>query len=176
MRYFFTFLFLLLNLVSRAQFIHGFAFSHITTEDGIGMASNVVCSIFQDSKGYYWVGTANGLQRFDGSKFVAFSVNKPGSDKLPHAEITQIIEVDQGKLILSIPSLREFGLFDPFDFSYHRIPVKSNAFLPIRSEFYLWKTTNGEVYMNILRYGILHFDKKQKLCSFCHWLQQYARH
>ncbi|HPH83833.1 MAG TPA: two-component regulator propeller domain-containing protein [Ferruginibacter sp.] len=161
MRYFFTLLFLLFNLVSGAQFIHGFAFSHITTDDGIGLASNVVRCIFQDNKGYYWVGTANGLQRFDGSKFVSFSVSKPGSDKLPHAEITQIIEVGKGKLILAIPSLREFGLFDPFDFSYHRIPVKSNAFLPVRSEFFLWKATNGEVYMNIPKYGILRFDAKQ---------------
>ncbi len=42
-------------------------FQHITSKDGL--ASNKANCIFQDSKGYYWVGTDNGLQRFDGKNF-----------------------------------------------------------------------------------------------------------
>ena len=54
----------------------GFAFTHFSTADGTGLASNMVGSIYQDEKGFIWVGTANGLQRFDGSKFIEFLSSK----------------------------------------------------------------------------------------------------
>ena len=42
-------------------------FQHITSKDGL--RSDKATCIMQDSKGYYWVGTDNGLQRFDGKNF-----------------------------------------------------------------------------------------------------------
>ena len=42
-------------------------FQHITSKDGL--AADKANCIFQDSKGYYWVGTDNGLQKFDGKNF-----------------------------------------------------------------------------------------------------------
>src|SRR6266705_5357095 len=44
-----------------------YVFQHITSKDGL--ASDKANCIFQDSKGFYWVGTDNGLQRFDGKNF-----------------------------------------------------------------------------------------------------------
>ncbi len=44
-------------------------FQHITAKDGL--ASDKANSILEDSKGYYWVGTENGLQRFDGKYFIS---------------------------------------------------------------------------------------------------------
>jgi signal transduction histidine kinase/ligand-binding sensor domain-containing protein len=41
-----------------------------------GLSQSVVNCIFQDSKGYIWVGTQNGLNRFDGYNFEVFT-NKP---------------------------------------------------------------------------------------------------
>lgn len=38
-----------------------------TTKDGL--ASNLVTKIFQDSKGYLWIGTDEGISVFDGDKF-----------------------------------------------------------------------------------------------------------
>ena len=55
---------LLLHTTLPAQ--RGFTFNRISTDDGIGLSSNVVYSIYQDKKGFIWTGTANGLQRFDG--------------------------------------------------------------------------------------------------------------
>ncbi|HYK47558.1 MAG TPA: two-component regulator propeller domain-containing protein [Parafilimonas sp.] len=43
-------------------------FQHITSKDGL--ASDKANCILQDSKGFYWVGTDNGLQRFDGKNFI----------------------------------------------------------------------------------------------------------
>ena len=37
-----------------------------------GLSLNTVMSIFQDSKGFIWIGTKNGLNRFDGHNFKIF--------------------------------------------------------------------------------------------------------
>jgi ligand-binding sensor domain-containing protein/two-component sensor histidine kinase len=47
-----------------------YAFRHITRENGL--ASNNVLAITQDHQGYIWIGTDNGLQKFDGYDFTNF--------------------------------------------------------------------------------------------------------
>jgi signal transduction histidine kinase/ligand-binding sensor domain-containing protein len=44
-----------------------YVFQHLTSKDGLA-SDNVTC-IFQDSKGFYWLGSENGLQKFDGKNF-----------------------------------------------------------------------------------------------------------
>ena len=151
----------LLYALTQAQ--QGFAFTRFSTADGSGLASNMVCCVYQDEKGFIWVGTANGLQRFDGSKFIEFSSNKKGGDEMPHADIFQIVSSDSGKLILAMRGINELGLFDPSDFSYKKIRVQTAVPLPPRAEFRVWKTADGNIYMTVLRFGILQYDKKNNV-------------
>lgn len=51
-------------------------FKHFKVEDGL--SHNTVLSILQDSKGFMWFGTKNGLNRFDGYNFKVFQ-NDPES-------------------------------------------------------------------------------------------------
>lgn len=62
--------------------------SHFSTEDGL--VQNNVLSIAQDSKGFMWFGTENGLSRFDGARWRSFKqiiapVNKPSAPTLIRA-------------------------------------------------------------------------------------------
>jgi signal transduction histidine kinase/ligand-binding sensor domain-containing protein len=59
--------------IIRAQ-QQNYVFQNFTAKDGI--ASDKVNCTLQDSKGFYWVGTDNGLQRFDGKNFS----NLPGDE------------------------------------------------------------------------------------------------
>ncbi|MEJ7588747.1 MAG: two-component regulator propeller domain-containing protein, partial [Ferruginibacter sp.] len=152
---------MLLTFLPKLNTAQNFTFNRFTTDDGIGLSSNVVNSIHQDEKGFIWVGTANGLQRFDGRKFIQFNSIKRDSDRLPDARLFQIIPADSGRLFLSFRAIREFGIFDPADFSYKKIPLKTLKEIPARAEFYAWKDASGQVYLNILRYGILQFDKNE---------------
>lgn len=152
---------LLLLLCKPSDGQQGFAFTHITTDDGIGLASNLVTSLYQDEKGYIWAGTGNGLQRFDGSKFIGMSTYKAGRDNLLHARLSQIVPADSGKLILASFILREFGLFDPATFIYQKIVLKPSKKIPPRSEYRLWKDSKREIYLTVQDYGILHYNKKE---------------
>lgn len=48
--------------------IEGVRFESITNKDGL--SHNTVRSIMQDSRGFMWIGTINGLNRYDGHKFI----------------------------------------------------------------------------------------------------------
>lgn len=48
----------------------GYYFRHFTTDDGL--SHNTVFSVIQDRKGFIWLGTKDGLNRFDGFNFKKF--------------------------------------------------------------------------------------------------------
>ncbi|MFU8811757.1 MAG: ligand-binding sensor domain-containing protein [Balneolaceae bacterium] len=61
-----------------------------------GLSESVVHSILQDQKGYLWIGTGFGLNRFNGHEFRQFYE----SDGLPDTRINTIFEDDRGRLWL----------------------------------------------------------------------------
>jgi hypothetical protein len=64
------------------------ALRHYTVADGL--AHEAVTRVFQDSRGYIWFATADGVSRFDGHHFETYR----SADGLPRSLITQIGETD----------------------------------------------------------------------------------
>lgn len=60
-----------------------------------GLVANPVRRIYQDSKGFIWIGTGEGLSRYDGYQFTNFTT----ANGLSHDFINSIFEVD-GKLLI----------------------------------------------------------------------------
>jgi len=68
-----------------------------TTDNGLPSSS--VTAITQTPDGYLWVGTYNGLVRFDGARFVTFDpANVPA---LAHARVRKLAVDDQGTLYIN---------------------------------------------------------------------------
>ncbi len=68
------------------------AFRHFTTADGL--VSNQINTLFRDSKGILWVGTASGLDRYDAYRFSHFAQE----DGLPGLYIVYITEDTLGQV------------------------------------------------------------------------------
>ncbi len=78
-----------------AQFKH--QFDHLTSKDGL--LDDMVYSIFQDSKGYIWIGGKAGLQRYDGYNFLNFTYNpKKPEQGLQEMVIRHIMEASDGTI------------------------------------------------------------------------------
>ena len=69
-----------------------FSFQSYGIQEGLGNLS-VLC-LFQDRIGFIWVGTEDGLYRYDGQSFQVYGVN----DGLPSSYVTDVIEDTQGRL------------------------------------------------------------------------------
>ena len=65
-----------------------------------GLPSNSIRNIYQDSKGFLWLGTLNGLSRYDGNSFLNFQpeINANGRISLIDNRINRVIEDQNGFL------------------------------------------------------------------------------
>src|SRR4029077_17552391 len=68
------FLLLLISLPALTQDIKRYSFTHYGSAEGV--ISNEVIGVVQDDAGYIWVGSTNGLQRYDGIRFISFRNRK----------------------------------------------------------------------------------------------------
>ncbi|HJS18354.1 MAG TPA: two-component regulator propeller domain-containing protein [Anaerolineales bacterium] len=69
-------------------------FDHISIEQGLSQSS--VRVIFQDSRGFMWFGTEDGLNRYDGYNFKIFKPDPDVSSSLSDRYITAILEDHEG--------------------------------------------------------------------------------
>ena len=82
--------------------IHGIRFEHIGTREGLSQV-NVNC-IIQDSRDFMWVGTRNGLNRYDGYKFITYRYDSKNDNSLSNNLITDIAEDREGNIWIATQS------------------------------------------------------------------------
>jgi signal transduction histidine kinase/ligand-binding sensor domain-containing protein/DNA-binding response OmpR family regulator len=65
---------------------------HYSTEDGL--SHDIITCIFKDREGFMWFGTWNGINRFDGQRFVTYKSFPGDQSTLKSNRIDQIVEDD----------------------------------------------------------------------------------
>lgn len=74
-----------------------FGYNVWTADDGL--PQNVIRGVYQDSQGYLWVATLDGLARFDGVRFVLFDKN--GTEGIRSSRFSAIHGAENGDIWLS---------------------------------------------------------------------------
>ena len=72
-------------------------FEHIGTSLGLSQ-SNVMC-ILQDSRGFMWFGTRDGLNKYDGYKFTVYKYDAANPNSLGQNTIQDIAEDPDGNFL-----------------------------------------------------------------------------
>jgi signal transduction histidine kinase/ligand-binding sensor domain-containing protein len=65
-----------------------------------GLSSSIISAILQDKRGFIWVGTSNGLNRYDGYNFVVYKNNPSDSASLPDNVVKTIFEDHDKQLFI----------------------------------------------------------------------------
>jgi signal transduction histidine kinase/ligand-binding sensor domain-containing protein/DNA-binding response OmpR family regulator len=71
-------------------------FEHIGTREGLSQID--VSSIIQDSRGFMWIGTGNGLNRYDGYKFINYTHDPDDEYSISNNVITDLAEDRNGNV------------------------------------------------------------------------------
>ncbi len=111
-----------LFLINTLQAQNHIAFNHLTVEDGLSQSS-VTC-IFQDSKGFMWFGTQDGLNRYDGYNIKVFKNDPEDTTSLINNFIFSIYEDTSGALYIENQG-GGFQRYDPRHESFIRFPKDS---------------------------------------------------
>ncbi len=117
-----------------------------------GLAHQNVRCIVQGSRGYLWMGTANGLSRFDGELFVNYGLEHG----LPGAMISTLLEIEPGVLFLGT----ETGLFhfDARAANPTAVPVSRDP-AATGSIFQLHRDAGGRIWAGAER-GLFRLDRE----------------
>jgi len=85
-----------LNAQTKNNFQDDLKFQHFTSANGLSQRS--VMTILQDKKGYLWFGTRDGLNKFDGNKFIVYRHNLSDSKSISNNNVHCIYEDSYGNL------------------------------------------------------------------------------
>ena len=93
-------------------------FEHYSSEDGL--SHNYISQILQDRDGYIWISTWYGLNRFDGNRFVNYTVRPGDYSNLSHNRILSLSEDAAGYLWVTT-----------YDNSIFRFDAESEKFVAV---------------------------------------------
>ena len=105
----YIFCFLLLAFTAAGQGARQYTFTHYGVSSGL--ASNEATASLQDEYGFVWVATNNGLQRFDGQRYLSFRHEKGDTTSIPHNFVTQLL-LDKKKNLWILTGDGKVGTFD----------------------------------------------------------------
>ncbi len=104
------------TLTLSADAIPDMKFRRLDTRDGLSN-SQVNC-VFRDSRGFLWMGTAYGLNRYDGYRFKTFYSNRLDSTSMRDNFTYEIMEAYDGKLWMR--QNMSYSVYDPVTESFER--------------------------------------------------------
>ena len=104
-------------------------FSYLTVEEGL--SSNTIHCVFQDSKGFMWFGTDDGLNMFDGYEIKKFNTSFNDSLSLSGNSVHKIIEDSQGRLWIATNN--GIDIFRRDRMSFDHVPLIQSDTLPFQN-------------------------------------------
>ncbi len=164
---FFTFLFCIFLIsgsysYSQAQGISNFHFKNYQVNDGL--SQNTVNTILQDKKGFLWVGTKDGLNKFDGNNFTVYRYQE---DKvsLGNNSVVSLEEGNNGELYvgtdggLYVMNMKD-EIFESIESKLNITTKKINSVtsMLLDDKGCLWITTGAQ--------GVFLYDPHQKKLDY----------
>lgn len=142
------------------------AFDHYTIEQGLSQSS--VYAVMQDHLGFIWIGTEDGLNRFDGYNFTVFRNDPEDPDSLNNSYVRAIYEDSSGVLWIGTygGGLNRFDRDAEQFSSYHHDPQNPNS-LSDNQVLSLYEDRAGNLWIGTRKGGLDRFDRQKE--EFIHY-------
>ncbi len=155
---------------------HGKVFSSWQFTITNGLSSNSITAIYQDSKGFVWIGTEDGLNKYYGEKFEEFKHVSADESTISGNCIMCITEDLKGQIWIGTKRggvsvyNRETGKFR----SYHHNPENSKS-IPDNDIYGFNITRNGEIWIKTENFLSRYNPESDDFTSFGHFSNLFKR-
>lgn len=131
--------------------------SYLTTQNGL--SNNSVISIFQDRYGFMWLGTVDGLNKYDGYSFITFRNKTNDTTSLPSSRITCINEDNTNEIWIG--TLKGICVYNPVTGQFKTAYYRQNNVLHKLSRAIrdIKKISNGSMLVATAGKGLVVFAK-----------------
>jgi ligand-binding sensor domain-containing protein len=118
-----------------------------------GLATDQVLTIYQDPHNYLWIGSSNGLQRFDGRTFMTYQMLTP--EKQPSKPVSEILADPNGKMWLRVGE--DYGSYLPEKQLFTKVPFEKKEDRNLGES--LWIDSKGNVFVILNNNKLLWIDQ-----------------
>jgi PAS domain S-box-containing protein len=164
----FKFIILLISIVINLPVLalqQNIKFQHLSLEDGLSQST--VYAILQDSQGFIWFGTQDGLNKYDGYEFTVYRHDPSDAYSLSHNEIFAIYEDSNGTLWIG--TSKGLNRFDRQKNRFIRYLHKNTNSLSHNSIWSIYEDNMGILWIGTDGGGLSQFDRHQnQFLSFKH--------
>ena len=140
----------------------------LTTDQGL--SNNSITYIYKDSRGFIWIGTTDGLNRYDGNSFIVYRHNPLNQNSISDNFISSIIEDYEGNIWIGTQG-GGLNRYDPYEEKFMALyhdPDNVNS-LPSNYIFH-----HGSLFVD--EDSVLWIGTDNGLCSFDLTINKFKRH
>ena len=166
MKIFLTYLLLFFCLLCKAQ-PSTLYFRNLNT--GNGLSHNKVNCITQDKRGFSWIGTEDGLNRYDGNRFQVFRHDPSNAASVSGNIITDLLEDKNGVLWIATAdgglTKYNYRLSPKDQFRQYKHSASDSSSIPLNIINALVEDQSGFLWLATSGHGVLRFDKQKEIFS-----------
>ncbi|MDY9918686.1 MAG: two-component regulator propeller domain-containing protein [Proteiniphilum sp.] len=132
-------------------------FKYYKVEDGL--SSNTVYAVLQDSRGFMWFGTENGLNRFDGYTFVSYRNIPRNENSLINNYVYFLVEDDNQSLWIGTE--RGVCTLDLKNNEFHPFTLQTEKGTPVSGRIQNLFSDNGKIWIASARQGVFLYENNR---------------
>ncbi|OOG74805.1 sensor histidine kinase [Algoriphagus sp. A40] len=124
-----------------------------------GLTSNQVLTVYKDKDNYLWIGSHNGLQRFDGRKFMTYQIDSP--ERQTTQSVSEILVDLKGKMWLRVGD--DYGIYIPEKQLFTKFPFEKT-----QDRFQgesLWMDSKGNLFVIVNHNKLLWIDQENQIIT-----------
>ncbi len=124
-------------------------------DSDMGLPQNFVYCLAQDSKGYLWIGTGEGLVRYDGLNFITYTQNDSLASDFTHSlyvDNSGVLWVGHGN-----------GTLSYYDDGFHKVIPKERATSPIKD---ICQDESGNIWATVQNNGVMRISSDKKITTY----------
>ena len=160
-----TFISLIIGILSRAQTVNEhYYFKNLSSQNGL--SQNTVSAILQDSKGFMWFGTKDGLDRYDGVSFRHFKYDRNNPRSLGNNFVTSLYEDIEGNIWVGT-DVGVYIYYPERDTFRHFVDLSDKNTSVERAVAMISGDNQGRVWIAAEAQNLFCYDlKTKKLCNY----------
>ena len=132
-------------------------FNHLGVADGL--SSNEITCMLKDQKGFFWIGTTEGLDRFDGHEFKRYRREAPDSIFVEEG-VSNLLETADGKIWITYHDWR-IGLYEPDADRFVPIAEIMDSLRQTEMPARLFMDNQRQLYFSTYNGGFFRYEPRQ---------------
>lgn len=163
----------ILVLCLTTLFCHAQSCRLFTTEREL--SSSMINQVYQDSKGFIWIATEDGLNRYDGAKFTIYKNNRQDTTSLVNNYVRTLFEDSKGRLFVG--TLSGLQIYDYECESFRKIPILREDQTDLKPSISsIIELKNGTILLGTSGYGIHQLLPGKEHTTPSRWSNKFAGH